>query len=203
MSDSPTPIIVGISGASGAIYGIRLLEVLRERSIPTHLVLSQAAAQTIKEETDLPIEDVRRLARQVHSNRDIGASVSSGSMRTRGMIIAPCSIRTLSNIAYGNTDTLISRAADVTLKERRRLVLLVRETPLHSGHLRTMSLAAEAGAIIMPPVPAFYQRPKSVEDIVNHTIGRVLDLYGIEAGLVKRWRAEEVSTAPLPALEEE
>ena len=198
MSDAPSPIIIGISGASGAVYGIRLLAVLRQLAIPTHLVVSQAAAQTIKEETDLAVEDVRRLATEVHSNRDIGASVSSGSMRTRGMIIAPCSIRTLSNIAYGNTDSLISRAADVTLKERRRLVLLVRETPLHVGHLRTMGLAAEAGAIIMPPVPAFYQRPKTVGDIVDHTIGRVLDLYGIEAGLVKRWRSEE---PPTPAQE--
>jgi 4-hydroxy-3-polyprenylbenzoate decarboxylase len=198
LSDAPSPIIIGISGASGAVYGIRLLAVLRQLAIPTHLVVSQAAAQTIKEETDLAVEDVRRLATEVHSNRDIGAEVSSGSMRTRGMIIAPCSIRTLSNIAYGNTDSLISRAADVTLKERRRLVLLVRETPLHVGHLRTMGLAAEAGAIIMPPVPAFYQRPKTVGDIVDHTIGRVLDLYGIEAGLVKRWRSEE---PPTPAQE--
>ncbi len=189
MSTDGLPIVVGISGASGAIYGIRLLEVLRELSIPAHLVLSHAAAQTIKEETDRSLEDVRRLAVEVHANRDIGASVSSGSMRTRGMIVAPCSIRTLSNIAYGNTDTLISRAADVALKERRRVVLLVRETPLHAGHLRTMSLAAEAGAIVMPPVPAFYPRPKTVIDIVDHTVGRVLDLYGIEAGIVKRWRA--------------
>jgi flavin prenyltransferase len=185
-----SPLIVGISGASGAIYGVRLLEALHANKIPAHLVVSKSAALTLKEEMDLSIEKVRALAQATYQNTDIGAAISSGSFKTRGMVIIPCSIRTLSDIAYGTTDSLLSRAADVVLKERRRLVLVVREAPLHAGHLRSMLAATESGAIIVPPVPAFYPRPKTIDDIVNHTVGRCLDLFDIDAGLVKRWRAE-------------
>ena len=183
------PLIVGISGASGAIYGVRLLEILRDSKIPAHVIISRSAVQTLKEEMGLPAEKARALADEVYSNNDLGAAVSSGSFKTRGMIVIPCSIRTLSDIAYGGTDTLVSRAADVTLKERRRLVLVVRETPLHAGHLRSMMAATENGAIIMPPVPAFYHKPKTIDDIVNQTVGRALDLFDIDAGIVKRWRS--------------
>jgi flavin prenyltransferase len=189
MSASP-PLIVGISGASGAIYGVRLLEALHGSKIPAHLVVSKSAALTLKEEMGLAIEKVRALAHATYQNTDIGAAISSGSFKTRGMVIIPCSIRTLSDIAYGTTDSLLSRAADVTLKERRRLVLVVREAPLHAGHLRSMLAATEAGAIIVPPVPAFYPRPQTIDDIVNHTVGRCLDLFDLDVGLVKRWRAE-------------
>jgi 4-hydroxy-3-polyprenylbenzoate decarboxylase len=182
------PLVVGISGASGVIYGVRLLEVLRDNGIPSHLIISKSAALTLKEETGFSIEHVRKLAAVTHSNGDLGASVSSGSFKTRGMVIVPCSIRTLSDVAYGTTSQLLSRAADVTLKERRRLVLVVRETPLHAGHLRSMTAATENGAIIMPPVPAFYHRPQSIDDIVNQTVGRCLDLFDIDPGLVKRWQ---------------
>jgi 4-hydroxy-3-polyprenylbenzoate decarboxylase len=187
------PLIVGISGASGAIYGVRLLEALRQAKVPSHLVVSKSAALTLKEECDLTVNQVRDLADVNYSNGDIGAAVSSGSFRTRGMIVIPCSIRTLSDIAYGDTDTLVSRAADVTLKERRRLVLVVRETPLHAGHLRSMMAATENGAIIMPPVPAFYHRPRTIDDIVNQTVGRALDLFEIDTGIVKRWRSGEAA----------
>jgi len=182
------PLVVGISGASGAIYGVRLLEVLKSHGVPAHLVISKSAAQTLKEETDLSVEQVRELAAATYQNTDIGAAIASGSFKTRGMIIIPCSIRTLSDIAYCTTDSLLSRAADVTLKERRRLVLVVREAPLHAGHLRSMLAATESGAIVVPPVPAFYPRPQRVDDIINHTVGRCLDLFDIDAGLVKRWR---------------
>jgi 4-hydroxy-3-polyprenylbenzoate decarboxylase len=185
------PLIVGISGASGAIYGVRMLEVLQHSGIPAHLIISRSALQTLSEETDVPVEKVRALAEIVYPNSDLGAAVSSGSFKTRGMIVIPCSIRTLSDIAYGDTDSLVSRAADVTLKERRRLVLVVRETPLHAGHLRSMLAATENGAIIMPPVPAFYHRPRTIDDIVNQTVGRALDLFDVDAGIVKRWRSGE------------
>jgi flavin prenyltransferase len=181
------PLIVGISGASGAIYGVRLLEALRRNDLPAHLIVSKSAAQALKEETDLSVGSLRALAETTYQNTDVGAAVSSGSFKTRGMIIIPCSIRTLSDIAYGTTDSLLSRAADVTLKERRRLILVVREAPLHAGHLRSMLAATENGAIIMPPVPAFYHRPKTIDDVVNHTVGRCLDLFDIEVGLVRRW----------------
>jgi 4-hydroxy-3-polyprenylbenzoate decarboxylase len=187
------PLIVGISGASGAIYGVRMLEVLRHSGISAHLIISRAAVQTLNEEIDMPVEKTRALADVVYSNNDLGAAVSSGSFKTRGMIVIPCSIRTLSDIAYGDTDTLLSRAADVTLKERRRLVLVVRETPLHAGHLRSMMAATENGAIIMPPVPAFYHRPRTIDDIVNQTVGRALDLFDIDPGIVKRWRSAETA----------
>jgi flavin prenyltransferase len=184
------PIIVGISGASGAIYGVRLLEVLKANGLAAHLIVSKSAAQTLREETNLSVAQVRTLAETSYQNTDIGAAISSGSFRTRGMVIIPCSIRTLSDIAYCTTDSLMSRAADVTLKERRRLVLVVREAPLHAGHLRGMLAATENGAIIVPPVPAFYPRPKTVDDIVNHTVGRCLDLFDIDVGMVSRWRTE-------------
>ncbi len=184
------PLIVGISGASGAIYGVRLLEALRKAKVPSHLVVSKSAALTLKAELDLTINQVRDLADVNYSNGDVGAAVSSGSFKTLGMVIVPCSIRTVSDIAYGTTDTLLSRAADVVLKERRRLVLVVRETPLHTGHLKSMLAATENGAIIMPPVPAFYHRPKTIDDIVNQTVGRCLDLFDIDSGLVKRWNPD-------------
>jgi 4-hydroxy-3-polyprenylbenzoate decarboxylase len=184
------PLIVGISGASGAVYGVRMLEALRAANVPTHLIVSKSAAVTLKEETALSVNEVRALAAETYANGDIGAAVSSGSFKTRGMVIAPCSIRTLADIAYGTTDSLMSRAADVILKERRRLVLLVRETPLHAGHLKAMLAATENGAIVMPPVPAFYHRPQSIDDIVNQTVGRCLDLFDIDSGLVKRWGAD-------------
>lgn len=179
-----------MSGASGAIYGIRLLEVLRDSPVETHLVMSKAAALTIAEETDRSAEDVRALADVVHPVGDIGASIASGSYRTMGMVIAPCAIKTLSEVATCNTGNLLSRAADVVLKERRRLVLLVRETPLHTGHLRIMTQASESGAVIMPPVPAFYSKPESIADMVDHTVGRVLDLFDLDNDLVRRWREE-------------
>ncbi len=181
-------LIIGISGASGAIYGIRLLEVLKKSKIETHLIVSKAAQLTIAEETDYSLKQVQALADVVYPAADIAAKISSGSFATMGMVIAPCSIRTMSEIATGVTSTLMSRAADVVLKERRRLVLMVRETPLHAGHLSTMTRLAEIGAIIAPPVPAFYSRPESVDDIVNHSAGRVLDLFGIDHALVKRWK---------------
>ena len=184
------PLIVGISGASGAIYGMRLLKALRDTKVPAHLIVSKSAAVTLKEEAGVTVSEVRDLATVTYANGDIGAAVSSGSFKTRGMVIIPCSIRTVSDIAYGTTDSLMSRAADVILKERRRLVLVVRETPLHAGHLKSMLAATENGAIIMPPVPAFYHKPKTIDDIVNQTVGRCLDLFDIDSGLVKRWRAD-------------
>ncbi|MFM2281564.1 MAG: hypothetical protein RLZZ444_3795 [Pseudomonadota bacterium] len=183
-------IIVGISGASGVIYGVRLLEVLRDAGYETHLVMSPAAEITLAHETDLKVADVKRLATHWHAPGNIAAGISSGSFRTMGMIIAPCSMRTMSEIATGVTTGLMSRAADVVLKERRRLVLMVRETPLHLGHLQTMTRLTEMGAIIAPPVPAFYSRPATLDDIVNHSIGRILDLFDIDAGIVHRWREE-------------
>jgi 4-hydroxy-3-polyprenylbenzoate decarboxylase len=180
-------IVIGISGASGVIYGIRLLEILRDLDIETHLVMSRAAQITLAMETDLKIADVENLASVVHSNKDTGASCASGSFKTLGMIVAPCSIKSLSEIAAGITSGLLSRAADVTLKERRRLVLMLRETPLHLGHIRSMAQATEAGAIIYPPVPAFYARPTTLDEMVNHTVARVLDLFDIDTGLAHRW----------------
>jgi 4-hydroxy-3-polyprenylbenzoate decarboxylase len=179
--------LVGISGASGAIYGIRLLELLRDADIETHLVISRAARLTLAYETDRKIADIEALATRVYPEQDVGAACSSGSFKTQGMIIAPCSIKTMSEIATGTTTNLVSRAADVCLKERRRLVLMLRETPLHLGHIRSMASVTEAGAIVYPPVPAFYARPQSIEDMVDHTLGRVLDLFDIDLGTVKRW----------------
>ena len=183
----PKRLIVGISGASGAIYGIRILQALQGSDIETHLVMTEAARITLAAETDLSVSEVEALASCVHHVRNIGATISSGSFKTMGMVVAPCSIRSLSEIAWGMTSSLLTRAADVVLKERRRLVLMVRETPLHPGHLRSLLQAAENGAIIMPPVPAFYARPKTLDDMINHSVGRCLDLFDIDTNLVTRW----------------
>lgn len=185
--DAAKRLIVGISGASGAIYGIRLLELLQDTDIETHLIVSRAAQMTVATETGLKTADVEALADVVHPNSDVGAACSSGSFQNLGMVIAPCSIKTMSEIATGVTANLMSRAADVALKERRRVVLLLRETPLHLGHIRSMAAVTEAGAIVYPPVPAFYSRPKSLEEMVDHTLGRVLDLFEIQVGVVRRW----------------
>lgn len=184
-------LIVGISGASGVIYGVRLLQILQAiDDVETHLIMSQAARQTLSLETDFSLRDVQALADVVHDIRDIAASISSGSFKTDGMAILPCSIKTLSGIAHSYSDNLLTRAADVVLKERRPLVLCVRETPLHLGHLRIMTAAVELGAVIMPPVPAFYHRPQSVQDIVDQTVNRVLDQFDIRlpADLFTRWQ---------------
>lgn len=180
-------LIIGMSGASGAVYGIRALELLRRADVETHLVMSRAARITLTQETGRTVGEVEALADVVHKAEDIGAAISSGSYQTMGMLVAPCSVKTLSEIASGVTSTLLSRAADVVLKERRRLVLMLRETPLHAGHLRSMSEVTAMGAIVAPPVPAFYARPASVGDIVDHSVGRALDLFGLDLGSVQRW----------------
>jgi 4-hydroxy-3-polyprenylbenzoate decarboxylase len=183
-------IVVGISGASGAIYGVRLLRLLRELDIETHLVVSRSGQVTLAHETRMKLAEVQALADVCYANADIGAAISSGSFRVDGMIVAPCSIKTLSEIATGCTSSLLSRAADVMLKERRRLVLMVRETPLHAGHIRSLGAVTEAGAIVYPPVPAFYAMPATLEEMVDHTIGRVLDLFDIDARTVQRWKGD-------------
>jgi flavin prenyltransferase len=180
-------LIVGISGASGAVYGVRLLQVLKDLPVETHLVMSKAAEMTLAYETDLKVKDVRALADRWYPVSDVGAAISSGSFQTMGMIIAPCSVRSMAEIATGVTTNLLTRAADVVLKERRRLVLMLRESPLHTGHLRNLTALSEMGAIVAPPLPAFYTKPQTVADIVDHSVGRVLDLMGIDSGLVKRW----------------
>ena len=187
MVDTQQRLIVGISGASGVIYGIRMLELLRDTAVETHLVISKSAEITIAYETDWKAADVKALADVVYPAADIGAAISSGSFKTMGMVVAPCSIRSMGEISSGVTSSLLSRAADVVLKERRRLVLMLRETPLHAGHIRSMQAVTEMGAIVAPPVPAFYARPKSIEEMVDQTIGRTLDLFDIDAGLTKRW----------------
>jgi len=184
----PRRLVVGISGASGVRYGVRLLTLLREAGVETHLVMTHAAEITLAHETSCKVAQVRALASVAYAIGDIAAGISSGSFRTMGMVVAPCSVRSMSEIASGVTSSLLSRAADVTLKERRRLVLLVRETPLHAGHLRTMLQLSEMGAVIAPPVPAFYAQPTSLEEMIDHTLGRVMDLFGIEIGTVRRWR---------------
>ena len=183
----PARLIVGISGASGVVYGARLLELLQPLPVETHLVISRAAEVTLALETELKPAQLRARADVVHAIGDMAAAISSGSFPTMGMVVAPCSIRSMAEIASGVTTTLLTRAADVVLKERRRLVLMVRETPLHLGHLRAMTQATEAGAIIMPPVPALYARPGSIEEIVQHSVGRALDLFDIDSGSVRRW----------------
>ena len=180
-------LIIGITGASGVIYGVRPLQALRELPIETHLVMTKTAEVTLAHETDFKVRDVKALADVVHSPTDLAAPISSGSFRTLGMVIAPCSMRSLGEIATGISTSLLSRAADVVLKERRKLVLMVRETPLHAVHLRNMVTVAELGAIVAPAMPAFYSRPASVDDIVNHSVGRLLDLFDLDAGIVKRW----------------
>ncbi|MGH7278756.1 MAG: UbiX family flavin prenyltransferase [Candidatus Rokuibacteriota bacterium] len=182
-------LVVGITGATGSIYGVRLLECLRQQAaIETHLVISAPGKRTIVEETDWRVADVEALATQHYDNRDIGASIASGSFRTAGMVVAPCSIKTAGAIAACISDNLVARAADVTLKEGRPLILLVRETPLHAGHLRMMLALAEMGAVVLPPMPAFYNRPKDLDDLVNHTVARVLDRLNIPQNFVAEWR---------------
>ena len=180
-------LIVGISGASGVIYGIRALDACRELGVESHLVLSKSAALTLSQETDLSVSEVNAKADIVHRAADVGAAIASGSFRTLGMIIAPCSVRTMSEIASGVTSSLLTRAADVVLKERRTLVLMVRETPLHLGHLRTLTRLSEMGAVIAPPLPAFYAKPKSIAEMVDQSVGRVLDLFDLNWKPVKRW----------------
>lgn len=180
-------LIVGISGASGVTYGLRALDACRELSVESHLILSRAAALTIAQETELSVADVQARADVSHKVGDIGAAIASGSFPTLGMIVAPCSVRTMSEVATGVTSSLLTRAADVTLKERRPLVLMVRETPLHLGHLRTMVKLAEMGAVIAPPLPAFYAKPASLEEMVDQSVGRALDLFGLAWRPVKRW----------------
>ncbi|MGA0392488.1 MAG: UbiX family flavin prenyltransferase [Rhodospirillales bacterium] len=189
-------LIIGITGASGPIIGIRALEVLQDvPDVETHLIFSPAAAQTIAAETNFSLDDVRGFADVVHSFKDIAASISSGSFQTLGMLVAPCSIKTLSYIVNSLTDNLIARAADVCLKERRKVVLMVRETPLHLGHIELMSRATQYGAVMMPPMPAFYHRPQTVDDIVDQTVGRALDQFGIDTDIVHRWRGTQSAAA--------
>ena len=195
LSPADRRLIIGISGASGVIYGVRLLQLLRNAGVETHLVLTKTAEVRFAHETSMKIMDVKALADVCHRIDDMAAPISSGSFKTSGMIVAPCSIRSMSEISSGVTTTLLTRSADVALKERRKLVLMVRETPLHAGHLRSMAALAEMGAIIAPPVPAFYSRPDSIADMVDHTVGRVLDLFDIEVGAVRRW-GEEAGRAP-------
>ena len=188
MAGAPRPrLVVGVSGASGSIYGIRLLAMLKRLDVETHLVLSNSAQVTLKHESDVSVDELRAMADHSYAQSDIGASIASGSFRTLGMVVAPCSIKTLSEVATGVTSSLLTRAADVALKERRRLVLMVRETPLHLGHLRSMAAATEAGAIVYPPVPAFYAKPATLEALVDQTLGRVLDLFGLDSPELRRW----------------
>jgi len=201
---APRRMVVGITGATGIVYGIRLLQALRELKIESHLIVSKAGEMTRAYETDMSSEELRRLADVVYSPSDIAAPISSGSFRTMGMIVAPCSVRSMSDIAHGVTSGLISRAADVCLKERRRLVLMLRETPLHAGHLKSMLAVTEMGGIIAPPVPAFYSRPASLDDMVTHTIGRVLDLFDLDLKAFPRWgeEADSLTAEPIsPAVE--
>ena len=191
-------LIVGISGASGAVYGIRLLELLRDTpGVEPHLIVSDSAKRTILEETDVSVAEVEALAARRYSNKDIGAAVASGSFKTAGMVIAPCSIKTAAAVAHCVADTLMARAADVTLKEGRPLILLVRETPLHLGHLRVLTALAEMGAVILPPMPAFYHRPKQIDDLINHTLARVLDRLGITQTLVPEWQGTLPRATPI------
>ena len=184
-------IVVGMSGASGSIYGVRMLEVLQQAGVETHLVMSDAAKRTIVYETGRTIADVKQLATHVHELSDIGACISSGSFRLDGMVIAPCSIKTLSALANSFNANLLIRSADVTLKERRKLVLMVRETPLHLGHLRLMTQVTETGAVILPPMPAFYHLPKTLDDIINQSVNKALDQFGVDVTLFKRWTGNE------------
>ncbi|MEJ0015628.1 MAG: UbiX family flavin prenyltransferase [Acetobacteraceae bacterium] len=194
-------MVIGISGATGIVYGVRLLEVLRELDVETHLVITKAGERTLAYETDLTSRELRSLADRVYPDADIGAAIASGSFRTMGMIVAPCSVNSLSAIAHGTTDGLLTRAADVCLKERRRLVLMFREAPLHAGHIRSMAAVTENGAIVFPPVPAFYDRPAGLHDMIEHTVGRVLDLFGIDAGLVQRWNGRPAAATRGDVLE--
>ena len=193
-------LIVGITGSSGVVYGVRLLHALKKSPVVSHLIMTRPAEMTLAYETDLKAADVRALADKTYPIGDVSAAPASGSFRTMGMVIAPCSMKTLAEIATGMSTNLLSRAADVTLKERRRLVLMVRETPLHQVHLRNMLTATEMGAVIAPPVPAFYARPDSLEQMVDHSVGRVLDLFGVDTGLAGRWeRLRDVRVTPRSA----
>lgn len=192
------PLVVAITGATGVIYGIEVLRALKAVDVPTHLVLSESAIRNISLETDYSLEQVRSLADKVHNNKDIGAAVASGSFRARGMVVAPCSIKTLSAVANSFNYNLVVRAADVTLKERRPLVLMVRETPLHKGHLDLMSKVSELGGIILPPMPAFYHAPQTIMDIIHQSVGKALDLFGIEHALFERWTGDMPGKKSLP-----
>ncbi|WP_422365504.1 UbiX family flavin prenyltransferase [Pelagibius sp.] len=194
---STSRLIVGISGASGVRYGVRMLETLRDLPVESHLVLSKAAELTIAYETNLKVAEVTALADVSYPVGDVGAAISSGSFQTLGMVVAPCSVRSMSEIASGVTSNLLTRAADVVLKERRRLVLMLRETPLHTGHLRSMLSLSEMGAVIAPPVPGFYANPETIDEMVDHTVGRVLDLFGLDSGKVQRWGEETGKVRPL------
>src|SRR5258706_2068958 len=186
MSD-PSRLVIGISGASGVVYGIRLLQALKNFPVESHLVMTRTAEVTLAHESKLKVADVRRLADATYRVDDLAAAISSGSFRTMGMIVAPCSMRSLGEIAHGISSTLLTRAADVVLKERRRLVLVTRETPLHTIHLRNLVTVSELGAIVAPPIPAFYNKPKTLDDVIDHTVGRILDLFDLDTGKVKRW----------------
>ncbi|WP_200943718.1 MULTISPECIES: UbiX family flavin prenyltransferase [unclassified Brevundimonas] len=192
---TPSRLIVGISGASGVTYGVRVLDALRELGVESHLVVTRAALLTLSQETDLSADDLMGRADVTHRLNDVGAAIASGSFRTMGMIVAPCSVRTMSEIATGVTSTLLTRAADVVLKERRPLVLMVRETPLHLGHLRTMTALSEMGAIIAPPLPAFYAKPASIGEMVDQSVGRALDLFGLDWSAVRRWDGLKTAAA--------
>jgi len=193
-------LIVGISGASGAIYGIRTLQTLKANQIESHLVLTDSAKRTIEAETTYTVKQVKKLADYVYDNRDIGASISSGSFKTDGMIIAPCAIKSLSALANSYNNSLLVRAADVVLKEKRKLVIIPRETPLHLGHLKLLTSLAEIGAVILPPMPAYYNMPKTIDDIINQTVGKALDQFNIDAQLFKRWDDEEIKHKIRPIL---
>jgi 4-hydroxy-3-polyprenylbenzoate decarboxylase len=184
------PLVVALTGATGMIYGVEMLRALKDIGHPTHLILSESAGRNIEIETDLSLKEVRDLADEVHSNKNMAAAVSSGSFKTRGMVVAPCTIKSLSGIANSYNANLVTRAADVTLKEGRKLVLMVRETPLHKGHLELMTRAADLGAVILPPVPAFYHHPRSILDIVHQSVGKALDQFGIEHQLFERWTGD-------------
>lgn len=194
------PLVVALTGASGMIYGVEMLRALRAVGHPVHLILSESAAHNIAIETDHVIAEVKSMADVVHSNKDMAAAVSSGSFKTRGMVVVPCSIKTLSGIANSYNANLVTRAADVTLKERRRLVLMVRETPLHKGHLDLMSRAADLGATILPPMPAFYHHPQSILDIVHQSVGKALDQFDIEHNLFRRWSGAPARSKPLASV---
>jgi len=196
---SERPLIVGISGASGIAYAVRLLEILGRLGIPSHLIMTRPAEVTLAHELPLKVAQVRALATAWHKIDDFAAAPSSGSFRTRGMVVVPCSARTLGAIASGSGETLLTRAADVTLKERRRLVLMVRETPLHLGHIRAMATVTELGAVVAPPMPAFYAKPQSLDELIDHSVGRLLDLFDIDAGLAHRWREADTATPPQTA----
>ena len=189
--ENPKRIIVGITGASGVIYGIRLLKILKRLNIETHLIISEVAKKNILIETSFTLKGVEQMAHTVYEPADMAASLSSGSYKTEGMIVVPCTIKTLSSVAHSFNENLLIRAADVTLKERRRLILVVRETPLHKGHLLLMQKVTELGGIILPPVPAFYNIPKSIDDLIDHTLGKILDIMNIEHTLYKRWEGEK------------